>query len=74
VKNSLVSFLVPCSYQGHDFRSTATSVTCPAGCQRDDTQGEVYGTDVYQEESNICLSAIHSGVISGRFCVLHQRQ
>ncbi|XP_061134384.1 macrophage mannose receptor 1-like [Syngnathus typhle] len=36
------------------------TVRCPPGCAQTDT---VYGTQIYQEESNICAAAIHSGLI-----------
>jgi len=34
-------------------------VDCPAMC----TGGDVYGTDVYTDDSNLCGAALHAGVI-----------
>jgi hypothetical protein len=48
--------------------------TCPAGCTEGD--GSIWGTDVYTDDSSVCLAAIHAGVITseagGNVVVTHQ--
>lgn len=40
----------------------ATSpVTCPAGC--DASSGSIWGTEIYTDDSSICVAAIHMGLI-----------
>lgn len=36
-------------------------VTCPSGCS---SESYLFGTDVYSDDSLICLAAIHAGVLS----------
>ena len=38
-----------------------TRVTCPAGCN--DTSGGIWGTEIYTDDSSICVAAIHMGLI-----------
>jgi len=53
------------AYEGTSFR-----VHCPANC--DSVAGTVYGSSLYRDDSPICLSAIHNGVIqaSGGFILV----
>lgn len=36
-------------------------VACPSNCS--DASGRVWGTDIYTDDSSVCLAAIHAGVI-----------
>lgn len=45
--------------EGAEIGSSYT-VTCPAGC----SQGSVWGTDTYTDDSDICTAAAHAGIIS----------
>jgi hypothetical protein len=38
---------------------TSVVIACPAGCH----SGAVWGTGVYSDDSHICVSAVHAGVI-----------
>lgn len=38
-----------------------TLVTCPAGC--DATSGSIWGTEIYTDDSSICLATIHMGLL-----------
>jgi hypothetical protein len=38
---------------------SAFTVSCPAGCM----QGEVWGTETYTTDSNVCLAAAHAGAL-----------
>jgi hypothetical protein len=45
---------------------TTIKFYCPPGCASVTGQlktGNVYGTDVYEDRSNVCLAAIHAGAI-----------
>jgi len=56
--------LVECGAQGSsvtDEANAMTLVTCPAGC--DSTSGSLWGTEVYTDDSSICVAAIHMGLI-----------
>jgi len=37
---------------------------CPSNCQ--DKEGAVFGTEFYSEQSSICRSAIHDGIIDNQ--------
>jgi len=37
------------------------TVTCPAGCDVD--PASIWGTDIYTNDSSVCVAAIHSGII-----------
>ncbi len=41
--------------------NATSTVTCPAGC--DATSGTIWGTEIYTDDSSICVAAIHMGVI-----------
>lgn len=65
-KLGMESISVQCMTMGNNivFRGDPGSifyVTCPADCHK--VSGQVWGTGLYTSDSNICLAAIHSGVI-----------
>ena len=39
---------------------TSINITCPTGC----TNGSVWGTHIYSDDSSVCSAAIHAGAIS----------
>jgi hypothetical protein len=55
-------------YQG-DWHTTANRVGAPAGalvefeCSAGGTGGNVWGTDIYTDDSSICEAAVHAGMI-----------
>lgn len=48
-----------CTTRAQHLPGPAHTVQCPAGC----TAGEVWGTDLYSDDSMICAAAIHAGVV-----------
>ncbi|XP_075472671.1 cysteine-rich secretory protein LCCL domain-containing 2-like isoform X2 [Ascaphus truei] len=56
------SVLVPCTTTSKDLVADITEVYCPAGCLTKNLS--VWGTDIYAENSPICVAAIHAGVSS----------
>jgi hypothetical protein len=53
---------VSCENTGADIPGTNDAVykiRCPEGC----TQGHIYGTNLYTDESRVCLAARHTGAI-----------
>lgn len=46
-----------------DETTQTTTVTCPAGCDLDPSS--IWGTDIYTNDSSVCVAAIHAGVIDG---------
>ncbi|XP_073498710.1 cysteine-rich secretory protein LCCL domain-containing 2-like isoform X2 [Phyllobates terribilis] len=54
--------LVPCLTTSKHLSSDTTEVYCPAGCMSKNLS--VWGTDIYTENTPVCLAAIHSGIIS----------
>lgn len=56
--------LVTCSDTA-ETRPDSFTVDCPAGC--DLTAANVYGTEVYAQQSSICAAAVHDGRILGTF-------
>ncbi len=54
-----------CFSRGYDFvDSTAEAViNCPANCDTDNSS-TVWGTDIYTDDSGVCVAAVHAGVIS----------
>lgn len=56
--------MVDCSILGYDVVNadlTSAVINCPANC---DTEVNVWGTDIYTNDSNVCVAAIHAGVIT----------
>jgi len=50
---------------------TAEVMSCPPGCVDSVQDPKVWGTLVYTQNSQICLAAIHAGVISSEYaCVI----
>ncbi|XP_075038363.1 cysteine-rich secretory protein LCCL domain-containing 1-like [Mixophyes fleayi] len=52
--------LVPCSTTSKHLSSDTTDVYCPAGCMSKNLS--VWGTDIYTEDTPVCLAAIHVGI------------
>jgi hypothetical protein len=55
---------IECGTAGYDMSdgdSAFATVTCPAGC--DSTSGTIWGTEIYTDDSSICVAALHMGVI-----------
>ncbi|KAM4642149.1 cochlin-like, partial [Discoglossus pictus] len=52
--------LVPCSTTLKELLDDITEVYCPAGCLSKNLT--VWGTDIYPENSPICVAAIHAGL------------
>jgi hypothetical protein len=53
-----------CTSRGYDFVSASTPevvVECPAGCT---TGTSIWGTDIYTNDSGVCVAAAHAGVIT----------
>ncbi|XP_053549096.1 mucin-12-like [Bombina bombina] len=55
---------VSCTMVGRDLPGPVTIITCPEGCLSQ--KGEVWGSDVYTDDSSICRAAIHSGCIDNK--------
>lgn len=56
--------MVDCSILGYDVVNadlTSAVINCPANCG---TEVNVWGTDIYTNDSNVCVAAIHAGVIT----------
>ncbi|MEE6524621.1 hypothetical protein FKM82_024190, partial [Ascaphus truei] len=56
---SLPAVPAPCSMAANQLAETITEVTCPVGCLNE--KGNVWGSDVYTDDSSICRAAIHAG-------------
>ncbi len=57
---------VTCSSRGYDVISTSVSealVRCPLGCTNSNS-ASIWGTDIYTDDSAICIAAIHAGVLT----------
>jgi hypothetical protein len=56
--------MVDCSILGYDVVNadlTSAVINCPANCG---IEVNVWGTDIYTNDSNVCVAAIHAGVIT----------
>nr|BAR45635.1 limulus clotting factor C-like [Niponia nodulosa] len=56
---------IVCETKGSDVMSANQAplrITCPAGCLK--TNPQVWGTVIYKKDSQVCVSAIHAGMIT----------
>lgn len=66
-KLGLASMDVTCQKKGNDLDTRGDpgsifKICCPAGCNKE--PGSIWGTGMYSGDSNICLAALHIGVIN----------
>jgi len=50
--------------RGHDQNGQRSSYTCPPGGDPRTFDSRIYGTDVYTDDSPVCVAAVHAGLIS----------
>ncbi|XP_063284115.1 uncharacterized protein LOC134569138 [Pelobates fuscus] len=66
------STITQCFWSAKLITSPIAIVNCPKECQN--AEGDVYGTDIFQEDSAICRAGIHAGVANneegGQFVVV----
>ena len=65
-KLGLVELNIPCSKRGYDIDlrgdpGSIYKICCPAGCVKQ--PGAIWGIGLYSGDSNVCLAAIHTGVL-----------
>ncbi|XP_056385983.1 clotting factor C-like [Hyla sarda] len=54
--------LVPCCATSKDLSSSTSQIYCPSGCMSKNLS--VWGTEIYTENTAVCLAAIHAGKVS----------
>ncbi|XP_056387866.1 vitrin-like [Hyla sarda] len=54
--------LVPCCTTSKDLSSSTSEIYCPSGCMSKNLS--VWGTEIYTENTAVCLAAIHAGKVS----------
>ncbi|XP_075040093.1 uncharacterized protein LOC142099985 [Mixophyes fleayi] len=52
-----------CSSSAMHLSTPAAEVKCPPGCE-EETESEVWGSDIYTDDSSLCRAAIHSGALT----------
>jgi hypothetical protein len=50
--------------RGNDKDGQRSTYTCPPNCDPKTFDSRIYGTDIYTDDSSVCVCAVHAGLIS----------